>query len=118
MNRLEYWSVLGVFMMVESMVLSKRLKIERIHWSMIFKTNVYSFETGLVSLTFHGIGKEIGTAITGWLFTVQGTTATLCGFSIVTMVVLGIWIAYIRMAKHLDNYIKVSESEAENEDEV
>ncbi len=25
------------------------------------------FQTGAVSLTFHGIGKEIGTAITAWL---------------------------------------------------
>jgi hypothetical protein len=77
----------------------------------VVKTVLYvSFFTGAVSLTFHGIGKEIGTAITGYLFTAAGTKIVLCGYSVVTLVLFVIFSIYMFTAKDLDGYTKMREN--------
>ena len=66
----------------------------------------------------NAVGKDLGTALTGWLFTSKGTTTTLYCYSIVTTLVLAIWMVYICTARHLDNYMKIlSEEEAEEKAE-
>ncbi len=67
------------------------------------------FQTGAVSLTFHGIGKEIGTAITGYLFDAVGTTATLCGYAAATLVLLVIFLIYILVKNDPEDYKRVPE---------
>lgn len=79
--------------------------------------NLCSFEKGMVSLMAHGVGKEIGTAITGWLFTSKGTTITLCYLSITTVVFLVIWTVYIFAAKDLDGYMQLSTNDPDDEKE-
>ena len=64
----------------------------------------------------HAVGKDLGTALTGWLFTSKGTTTTLCCYSIVTALFLAIWMVYICTAKHLDDYMKIPEDEIEDDD--
>ena len=64
----------------------------------------------------HAVGKDLGTALTGWLFTSKGTTTTLCCYSIVTALFLAIWMVYICTAKHLDDYMKIPEDGIEDED--
>ena len=76
----------------------------------VVKTVLYVFFTGAVSLTFHGIGKEIGTAIPGYLFTAVGTKIVLCGYSVVTLVLFVIFSIYMFTAKDLDGYTKMREN--------
>ena len=64
----------------------------------------------------NAVGKDLGTALTGWLFTSKGTTTTLCCYSIVTALFLAIWMVYICTAKHLDDYMKIPEDGIEDED--
>ena len=75
---------------------------------------VHIFYTGAVSLTFHGIGKEVGTSITGYLFTTVGTTITICIYAASTLVLLIIFLIYLLVAKipegHGDGYKIVQET--------
>ena len=77
----------------------------------------FKIKTGTVSLTFHGIGKEVGTAITGFLFSSYGTRITLCGYSIVTVAFLLIFTVYIFTAKDVDDYMRLSTGDIETDDE-
>ena len=66
----------------------------------------------------NAVGKDLGTALTGWLFTSKGTTTTLCCYSIVTALFLAIWMVYICTAKHLGDYMKIPSEEEEAEEEA
>ena len=71
---------------------------------------IHIFRTGVVSLTSHGIGKEAGTAVTGYLFSTVGTIATLCGYAAATLVLLVIFLIYILVEKDpAEGYKKVPE---------
>ncbi|XP_028400111.1 uncharacterized protein LOC114523406 [Dendronephthya gigantea] len=59
-----------------------------VHFSNTSSDASTAFFQGAVSLTFHGIGKEVGTAITGYLFTSVGTKITLSCYSLLTVVLL------------------------------
>ena len=71
-----------------------------------------------MSLTFHGIGKEVGTAVTGFLFTSVGTTITLCSYSALTIFLLVIFSIYMLAAKDLDGYMRIPETDTEDEVEL
>ena len=66
----------------------------------------------------NAVGEDLGTALTGWLFTSKGTTTTLCCYSIVTALFLAIWMVYICTAKHLGDYMKIPSEEEEAEEEA
>jgi hypothetical protein len=65
---------------------------------------------------FHGVGKELGTALTGWLFTSQGTTMTLCYYSITTVVFLVVFAVYLFTAKDLDEYTRLAASDSDDDE--
>ena len=78
----------------------------------------YFPEIALVSLMFYGYGKDVGTTITGWLFTSKGTMVTLCCYSVVTALFLGILIVYISTATDLSDYTQIPyEDESEDKSE-
>ena len=76
---------------------------------------IFHIASAAVSLTFHGIGKEIGTFITGVLFDKIGTELTLCCFAVVTLVWLALFTTYI-LTKDLNGYTRVSMKEVETDD--
>lgn len=87
---------------------------------------IHLLQTGAVSLTFHGIGKEVGTAVTGYLFTKVGTMITLCSYAAATVVLLVIFLIYLFASKNPEGYKKLPETvdpeledveEAENAEE-
>ena len=73
------------------------------------------FQTGAVSVTFHGIGKEVGTAVTGYLFNTIGTTATLITYAVAGLILFIVSFTYSFIAKlpgrHEDDYQRVPETE-------
>ena len=71
-----------------------------------------------MSLTFHGIGKEVGTAITGFLFTSVGTKVTLCSYSLLTLVLLVIFLIYMFTSKDLKGYTRMPENDDDDEVEL
>lgn len=73
--------------------------------------------SGAVSLAYYGIGKDLGTFITGLLFHALGPKYTLCGYSIVTMVWFFLFSIYILIAKELDDYVEVPKCEEEVDEE-
>jgi hypothetical protein len=64
-----------------------------------------------VSLTVHVIGKEIGTFTTGALFEIIGTELTLCGYSVITLVLLAVFTTYILAGQNVDGYTHVPTKE-------
>lgn len=66
-----------------------------------------------MSLTFHGIGKEVGTAITGYLFTSIGTKITLCSYSLLTVILLVVFSIYVFGAKSPTGYTSMREDEGD-----
>ena len=81
-----------------------------VHFSKAGSEASTAFFQGAVSLTFHGIGKEAGTAITGFLFTAVGTKIVLCGYSLLTLVLLVIFSIYMFTAKDLLGYTRLREN--------
>lgn len=71
--------------------------------------------SGTASLVFHGIGKEIGTFATGFLFHEFGGEKTLCFFSVTTMFWLTVFMTYICTAKKLDGYTQVTMENTTND---
>ena len=111
---IRYWKTLNFQTKLIAVVAVLVYQTSLIIFLKAFCSNSYVsilFWTGAVSLTFHGIGKEVGTAITGYLFTAVGTKIALCAYSLLTVVIFVIFSIYMFTAKDLIRYTRLQENE-------
>ncbi|XP_028390671.1 uncharacterized protein LOC114544416 [Dendronephthya gigantea] len=88
-----------------------------IHFSKAGSKASSAFFQGVVNLTFHGIGKELGSAVFGICFEEFGTRLSFCGFSVVTVAWMAVFTIYIFCAKDVHSYQEVPREEEVSDDD-
>ncbi|XP_046856435.1 uncharacterized protein LOC124449544 isoform X1 [Xenia sp. Carnegie-2017] len=84
------------------------------HFSKAESEALSSFIQGVLTLTMNGVGKDVGSILTGYLFRECGIKTTLCGYSVISFVWFIVLAVYTFISQEAHNYKRVK-TEAESD---